>query len=190
MVLSSNLVMATVVIASGCGELSHVTPAPEVPVASTKTVKVLTPAQSPPVSVQGAESEVTSTQEDTQVEHLVLSGVALSLSPKTCRLQASVDSRANSHHFDFPGECHFSPAKSPWIVETKYGKAVLVAGSTSKDNGECDTALQLIVITEQGLELSEQIQRVSSCALGRWDEMMYHVMSSRRVLIEPRRAAP
>ncbi|MCB9716693.1 MAG: hypothetical protein H6712_22740 [Myxococcales bacterium] len=119
-------------------------------------------------------------------EPLDIDGVHLSLSPAGCQLVATWLDQRREHHFDFPGECHFAPdpqQRPAWVVPTDSGKAVIVMGSRPNEGGDCDTALQVLVVTEKGPALSSEIQRVASCSPGPWDEMMYHVMASRSVLL-------
>lgn len=118
------------------------------------------------------------------LEQLDIDGVRLSLDPGGCDVVATFLEERREHHFDFPGDCHFAPDpqdRPAWVVPTDHGKAVLVVGSAPADGGGCDTALQVLVITEQGPALSSEIQRVSGCGPGPWDEMLYHVMASQRV---------
>lgn len=117
-------------------------------------------------------------------EELYVDGVRMTLQPSTCTFTATFLDHELGHHFEFPGACHFAPGPDgqPWIVPTDHGKAVLVEGSTPVD-GQCDTALQIVVVTERGPALSRQVQRVSGCGPGPWDEMMYHVLASDRVAL-------
>jgi hypothetical protein len=116
------------------------------------------------------------------VEELYIDGVRLRLLPRLCRLDASFLDQERRFDFRFPGACHFGPDAGgrPWVVSTDHGKAVLVVGSSKLESGACDTALQVVVITERGPELSREIQRVSGCGPGPWDEMMVHVLASDR----------
>lgn len=50
-----------------------------------------------------------------------------------------------------------------------------------RETDGCDTALQVVVITERGPAISREIQRVSGCGPGPWDEMLVHVLASDRV---------
>jgi hypothetical protein len=118
------------------------------------------------------------------VEELYVDGVRLRLEPQACLLTATFLDEERRHRFQaFPGACHFAPDPhgQPWVVSTDHGKAVLVQSWTPAEAGSCDTALQIVVVTERGPELSRQIQRVSGCGPGPWDEMMYHVLASDRV---------
>ncbi len=117
-------------------------------------------------------------------ESLLIDGVTLSLVPDGCQLTATYLDQRQTHTFDFPGACQFSPDAQgqPWVVPTDNGKAVIVESWAPADRG-CDTALQVVVITDKGPQLSRDIQRVSQCGPGPWDEMMYHVLSSDRVAL-------
>jgi hypothetical protein len=119
------------------------------------------------------------------VEELHIDGVHLRLQTTGCALTATFLDEERRHRFEpFPGACHFALGRDglPWVVPTDHGKAVLVGSSVPVQAGEdCETALQVVVITERGPELSRQVQRVSSCGPGPWDEMMYHVLASDRV---------
>lgn len=121
------------------------------------------------------------------VEELYVDGVRLRLQPGDCSLTATFLDQERRHRFQpFPGACHFAPDRDgqPWVVPTDNGKAVLVVSSVPTEAGDaCETALQLVVITERGPELSREIQRVSGCGPGPWDEMMYHVLASDRVAL-------
>lgn len=119
------------------------------------------------------------------VEELHIDGVRLRLQPADCSLTATFLDQERRHRFQpFPGACHFAPGRDglPWVVPTDHGKAVLVGSSVPAQAGDgCETALQLVVITERGPALSREVQRVSGCGPGPWDEMMYHVLASDRV---------
>lgn len=117
-------------------------------------------------------------------EELYVDGVRLRLRPAECLLTARFLDEERRHRFEgFPGACHFAPDRGgqPWVVATEHGKAVLVQSWVARDADGCDTALQIVVITERGPELSREIQRVSGCGPGPWDELMYHVLASDRV---------
>ncbi len=117
-------------------------------------------------------------------EELRIDGVRLRLQPGSCQLSATFLDEALEHRFEsFPGPCHFAASAEgpPWVVATDHGKAVLVQSSAKTEGNDCDTALQIVVITERGPQLSRQVQRISSCGPGPWDEMMYHVLASDRV---------
>lgn len=117
-------------------------------------------------------------------EELYIDGVRLRLRPAQCQLTARFLDEERQHQFErFPGACHFAPDRDgqPWVVATEHGKAVLVQSSVARDTEGCDTALQIVVITERGPALSREIQRVSGCGPGPWDELMYHVLASDRV---------
>lgn len=119
-------------------------------------------------------------------EELHVDGVRLRLQPAGCLLTAKLLDEELEHQFPaFPGPCHFAPDRQgqPWIVATEHGKAVVVESSATGEDGACDTALQVVVITERGPQLSREIQRVSACGPGPWDEMMYHVLASDRVAL-------
>jgi len=120
---------------------------------------------------------------DPTVETIDVDGVKLELVPDECQLSATFVDDEQSHHFAFPGACHFSPDPEgqAWVVATDHGKALLVESWVPLAEGDCDTALQLVIITQKGPELSSQIQRVSGCGPGPWDEMMYHVLAAQRV---------
>jgi hypothetical protein len=118
------------------------------------------------------------------IEELYIDGVRLLLRSSECLLVAVTVGEEQLHRFEkFPGECHFAKDRDgqSWVVATDHGKAVLVESSVPKDAGNCDTALQVVVITEKGPMLSREVQRVSGCGPGPWDEMMVHVLASDRV---------
>jgi hypothetical protein len=120
---------------------------------------------------------------DEDVEELYIDGVRLRLQPNGCELTVSFLDQRHRHRFEsFPGACHFAPDRhgQPWVVLTDHGNAVLVESSAPAEGG-CNTALQVVVVTERGPQLSREIQRVSGCGPGPWDEMMYHVLASDRV---------
>jgi hypothetical protein len=120
----------------------------------------------------------------TDEEALYIDGVRLRLQPSGCTLTAAFLDEERKHAFqEFPGACHFACdlQGQPWVVPTDHGKAVLVESSAPAEEGDCDTALQIVVITERGPELSREVQHVSACGPGPWDELMYHVLASDRV---------
>lgn len=117
-------------------------------------------------------------------EALYIDGVRLRLQPTGCTLTAAFLDQKLEHDFQqFPGACHFACdlQGQPWVVPTDHGKAVLVESSVPAEDGDCDTALQIVVITERGPQLSREVQHVSACGPGPWDELMYHVLASDRV---------
>lgn len=68
------------------------------------------------------------------------------------------------------------------MVATDHGKAELVESWVTREPDGCDTALQVVVITERRPVLSREIQRVSG-GPGPWDEMLVHVLASDRVAL-------
>lgn len=121
------------------------------------------------------------------VEELYVDGVRLRLQPAGCVLTAVFLDQEHRHRFEpFPASaCHFAPDQhgQPWVVPTEHGKAVLVESSVPAEGDDCETALQIVVVTERGPQLSREIQHVSGCGPGPWDEMMYHVLASDRVAL-------
>jgi hypothetical protein len=119
-------------------------------------------------------------------EELYIDGVTLRLQPSSCTLTAVFLDQTRQHRFEgFPGACHFARdgQDQPWVVATDHGNAVLVQASVPAEGGDCDTALQVVVVTERGPALSREIQRVTGCGPGPWDELMLHVLASDRVAL-------
>lgn len=184
MVLRRRLVATLVVVVVGACSKAPTTPATEAPEGAGSKGASSSDAPSRDHAEPG-EPPATAEPEATANEELDIDGVHLSLS-SGCDLVATFGDQRREHHFDFPGECHFAPDpqdRPAWVVPTDNGKAVLVVGSAPTDGSDCDTALQVLVVTEKGPALSVDIQRVAGCGPGPWDEMMYHVMSSRHALL-------
>ncbi|MCH9681506.1 MAG: hypothetical protein K0V04_08740 [Deltaproteobacteria bacterium] len=172
------LVALTACNAKGSGQQTT----PPGPSASTSSPTV--PTQTPEAPDDIADAGSDDAAKGDAVE-LLIDGVQLRLTPSNCQLTASYLDEQQGHTFEFPGDCHFSPGPDglPWIVPTDNGKSVVVESWVPADGDACDTALQVVVITERGPTLSRGIQRVSECGPGPWDEMMVHVLSSERVAL-------
>jgi len=165
---------------AGCAKPTEPTAPPVEPTAPSPEVETTGTDPREPDVATAVDVEAAN---DPDIETLSFSGVDFKLVSSKCVLSATYLGAERTHHFDFPGPCHWSPDRDgqPWIVTTDHGKAVLVESWTSTDGGNCDTALQVVVVSDKGPELSSQVQRVSRCGPGPWDEMMYHVMSGQRV---------
>lgn len=105
---------------------------------------------------------------------------------RDCELVYGVSAESSSIRMQLPSPCQFAKRKdgSIRIIESENGSVLLVESSrsvlTPAPSGaavDCDTHLRGVIVTDKGVQLSRDIQKVSTCAPALWDEKMFHIFA-------------
>lgn len=81
-----------------------------------------------------------------------------------------------------PPTCQFAVDHQgkPQIVQTRQGPALLVVAPQPLPNSKwCDTSVRAVVLREGRIFISEDTQRLRSCAPGPYDSKMFEVLVTR-----------
>jgi hypothetical protein len=84
------------------------------------------------------------------------------------------------YEINLPGACRFVVSKSgaPQIVETGLGPTLLIVSSAPlADSRLCDTRVRAVVVQNNRVLISQDEQRIKSCARGPFDTKMFHVLA-------------
>jgi hypothetical protein len=109
-----------------------------------------------------------------------VAGVTLRLSGCTLLVQRRAP-ETTSVMLPLEGDCRFILERSgvPQVVMTTVGPALLVAASQPHPDGKrCLTRVRAVVIGESEVGVSDQEQRIRSCAAGPFDAKMFHVLAT------------
>ena len=104
----------------------------------------------------------------------------LRLTISGCVLKMDSRDDHDTYEIPLPGNCRFIVDRdgTPQIVETLLGPVLLVASSFPLTGRRlCDTRIRAIVVQKGKVLISQDEQRIRSCATGPFDTKMFHVLA-------------
>ena len=105
---------------------------------------------------------------------------AVMLQVEDCQLRVRSDQLNAIHPTGLPGACRFVVGKGggAQVVETSFGPTLLIASfARQPDSRFCDTRVRAVVVRSNQVLISQDQQRIRSCARGPFDTKMFHVLA-------------
>jgi hypothetical protein len=105
---------------------------------------------------------------------------SITLQIDDCELRVQSDQFNAVYEMKLPSACRFVVGKGgdPQIVETGPGPTLLVVSSAPlADSRLCDTRVRAVVVQNNYVLISQDEQRMRSCARGPFDTKMFHVLA-------------